>query len=149
MVNKLISERIYEICLVLIMVAITIPVWNNFAKHISQAELTTLDDYNLEFNLKNNLYSEQIEVNNPYTINKNYKIYLKVNKDIIVDNSILKINEQEHSLNEFNCQEKKDYYLYTIIADNIILSNKSYFIEPMLRGNSINYSYIFEEQTIF
>ena len=149
MVEKLIRGRIIEIIIVILLVLSSIPVWKSFENHISKAEITTLDDLNLEFNIKNNSNGEQLVVNNNYNFNKEYKIFFQVNKNINKENSFIKINGLVYKLEDFYCKTKRGNYIYTIINDNIASDSKSYLVEPIIQGNNINYSYIFEENAIF
>ena len=120
LVDKLIRGRIIEIIIVILLLLGSIPVWKSFESHISKAE-----------------------------VNKDYKIFLKVNKNVDKENSYLKINGKTYNLEDFYKKNKKGYYIYTIISDNIIASTKTYLVEPILEGNNINYSYILEENNVF
>ena len=53
MVDKLIRGKIIEIVVVLIFVIISIPLWDSFEKKISAAEVTTMEDYNMNFEVYN------------------------------------------------------------------------------------------------
>ena len=82
MVDKLIRGKIIEIAVVIVFVIITIPVWQAFDKKISAANVTTMEDYNMNFDVTNLNTLDRIIVSNDYYINKNYTIYLVFNNMI-------------------------------------------------------------------
>ncbi len=148
MVDKLIRGIILEISMVLILVIVSIPVWLSFEKKISAAHITTLDDYNLVFKVtKNGDKEEYITVTNEYPINKVYTIKLKVNKKLDEVGSILTINNTGYSLSNFKEEYKRNNYYYTIVTDYITSTMHTYTIRPNLKGQDVNYSYVFEENT--
>ncbi len=149
MVDKLIRGKIFEIVIASLFIIISIPIWYNFDKKISNANITTLDDYNLTFKINNKNNNEELVVDNAYYLNKSYKIFLKINKDININKSSLTINGTKHSLNDFYREEFQGNYLYTIVSKDIIASTDTYDIKPDLIGNSIYYAYIFEENSNF
>ncbi len=149
MVDKLIRGRIIEIIIVIFMVLASIPAWKSFQNHISTAEVMKADNINLDFKIRNNSHCEQIVVSNDYPLNKTYKIFLKTNENVNEEESYLKINNTTYELKDFYKTKRGGNYLYTIVMDNISANSKTYFIEPQLAGNSVIYSYIFEENTIF
>ncbi len=149
LVDKLIRGKIIEIIVVILLVLGSIPVWESFESRISKAEVMTLDDFNLNFKINNYSDMEQLVISNDYSLNKDYKIFLKVNKNVDKENSYLKINGKTYNLEDFYKKNKKGYYIYTIISDNIIANTKTYLVEPILKGNNINYSYILEENNVF
>ena len=50
LVDKLIRGKIIEVIIVLLLVGASVPAWNAFEKHISKADVMTVDDYNLVYN---------------------------------------------------------------------------------------------------
>ncbi len=149
MVDKMIRGKVIEIIIVVILVIATIPVWQNFNKKMSSADITTLKDYNLKFSVSNTDNSDIVTISNDYYNNKSYKLLMKVNKDLDINSSKLVINNILYSLNDFTKYEEDDYYYY-ILANNYISGTSiSYEIEPKFMGKSIYYAYVFEESNNF
>ena len=142
-------NRIIEVLLVIILVEISVPVWQSFAERANATPVTTIDDYSLQFTLHNNSNKEEIIVTNNYYLNKSYSIYLKVNKDIDLEKSTITINDKNYKLEDFYRLTDKDNYTYTIANDYLMAGSKTYNIIPHIVGMSVYYSYIFEENTNF
>lgn len=149
MINRLIRGAIIEIIITLMFVGASIPIWNSFLKKVSAANITTLDDLNLDFNIATYNNNDTIEVNNSYYINKNYKINLIVNKDINAEKSKVKINNIEYKLIDFECEKRNNKYIYTLINDYINASSETYKISPIIIGDANDYSYLFEEKSLY
>ncbi len=149
MVDKLIRGKIFEIIIVIIMLGISFPIWQGFDERISKANITTVDDYNLEFDIHNNSKTEEITINNKYYLNKSYNIYLKVNKNIDLKNSYLLINGKSYFLEDFTRITHAGNYIYTIVSNYITARTDKYVIEPHIIGDTVYYAYIFEENTNF
>jgi len=72
LVDKLIWGKIVEIIIVIGFVIISIPIWKNFEERFSTAKVTTLDDYNMYFDIYEENDIDTIIATNEYYINKNY-----------------------------------------------------------------------------
>ena len=149
MVDKLIRGKIIEIAVVIVFVIITIPVWQAFDKKISAANVTTMEDYNMNFDVTNLNTLDRIIVSNDYYINKNYTIYLVVNNMINQEKSNIIINNELYKLEDFYSKKEKNNYVYTLVSDYLTASSALYDIKPEINGENNNYTYIFEEKTIF
>jgi len=148
LVDKLIRGKILEIAVVIVLVILTIPVWQSFDKKISAANVTTLDDYNINFNILNLKDTDRILVSNEYSINKKYTIYLVINDENLV-NSNITINNQEYKLEDFYYKKDNNKYVYTLVNDHIAASLTIYDIKIESKTENTKYSYIFEEKNIF
>lgn len=148
MINKLIRYRIVEIIVVIVLVVLTIPIWQRFDSLISKADITTLDDYNLNFRVEKK-DADIITINNDYYINKNFKIYLMLKaKDNAKLLSIV-INKKEYKLDSFLEKNSRNECIYTLIDDYITAGSLRYEIILKFTENNIKYDYIFEEKSIF
>ncbi len=148
-VNKLIKGKIIEILVVLGLVFISIPVWHNFDKKISNAKVVDIDQYNLDFMIEHNDNGERLIVKNQYNLNKSFRILLRINKNVDINKSKILINDKTYKLTEFKQENKAGYYYFTIALDYIIQDIITYDVEPLLDGNVVNYAYIFEENINF
>ena len=149
MVDKLIWGKIVEIIIVIGFVIVSIPIWKNFEERFSTAKVTTLDDYNMYFDIYEENDTDTIIATNEFYINKNYKILLVVDEEIDVLNSTIKINEENYNLKDFYSENKGNKVIYTLV-DTYISADTNYFdIKPSIIGKNINYSYDFVESNIF
>ncbi len=148
LIDKLIRYRLIEIVVVITLVLSTIPIWQRFDTLISQANITTLDSYNLNFNIEHK-NKDIITINNDYNINKNYIVYLMLDvQDSLKLISII-INNKEYNLDNFYYQKDKNKCIYTILNDYITASYEIYEITLKFSENNIKYDYVFEEKSIF
>lgn len=149
MINKLIRGRIIEIIVVIILVGLSIPVWQNFERKISSASITTAEEYNLEFKIETKGKKEVLTVNNRYHINKKYKIFLEIDEKVSTSDTKIVINNEIYDLDSFNREKKKNKYIYTLINDYITFLSSSYEIEFLTPEKNISYTYNFEESINF
>jgi len=149
LVDKLIRGRIIEIIVVVFLVVLSVPVWNNFDKKISEANILTAEDCNLKFDRRNKGTKDILTVSNTYHINKKYKIFLELNKDVNTTNSEIIINNKLYKLNDFYKETKKDKNIYTIVNEYIAYLSSEYEIELKIGSIDNNYTYNFEESNIF
>ena len=149
MVEALIRGKIIEIIIALSLLIISIPVWNTFGKILSSAEVMTVDDLHLDFDIESKEKGEILTITNQYGVNKNFKITLRVDKNVNISKSNLIINDKSYELNEFNKEKRENNYYFTIVADYITDEVLRYDITPNLYGKTTNYAYIFEENVNF
>ena len=147
--NKLIRRKIIEIALVAIFLGVSIPIWGNFEKQISAANITTIKDYPINFMVNKNNRSDNLIVDNPYNINKNYRVYLVVDKEINAKKTILTVNKENYILDEFYGVEEEKNIKYSLIDSNLAASVESYEISLKINGENKEYQYIFEEKNNF
>ena len=145
LVGKLIRGKIVEITIVLVMVIVSIPVWNTFGKKISNANVIDIDQFNLAFAILDNGNSDTLTVTNDYRLNKSFRIVLRVN----IDNSSIIVNDKSYKLADFEQYKKGAYYYFNIVTDYVVAETLKYDVTPNLDGNIINYAYIFEENINF
>jgi len=149
LINKLIRGKIIEIIVVIGLVIWSIPIWQNFERKISEAAITTADDYNLSFKVEKNGSKELLTVNNSYHINKTYKIQLELDKNISSDDIIVIINGENYSLDSFAKKEKRNKQIYTLINNYISFITNTYEIELKSPLKNLSYTYNFEESVNF
>ncbi len=149
MVEALIRGKIIEIIIALSLLIISIPVWNTFGKILSSAEVMTVDDLHLDFDIESKEKGEILIITNQYGVNKSFRITLRVDKNVNIGKSSLIINDKSYGLNEFNKEKRENNYYFTIVADYITDEVLHYDITPNLYGKTTNYAYIFEENVNF
>jgi len=149
MLNKLLLKNIAEIFFVITFIIISIPVWHNFEYHLSKAKVSTVEDYSLTFNLTKAYYSSEIKVDNPYNINKNFQIKIKIDQKYNLKNSNISINGTTYSWDSFAKTNISHYDIYTLVDDYVSASEKKYLIKLISPKKNIKYNYIFTEKNNF
>jgi len=79
-INKLMFGKIIEISIIIVLVGLSIPAWSAFAK-IGDINVIKIEDCKLNFKEKKDNATDFLTIENNYAINKNYKIYLDVDKN--------------------------------------------------------------------
>lgn len=131
-INKLIFHYICEILIVIILVGVSIPLWKTFDKANMAHIANSYSNMNyLYLNVKrfisdtDSLY--EIKVINDTNTLRNYKLVMKVDKNI--KNDTILLNNAEYSLNS-NKYKNDEKYNYYIIADgNLVADTVVYNIE--------------------
>lgn len=149
MLSKLLSKNLAEIFFVISLVLFSIPIWQNFESKLSKAKISTLDDYHLTFNMLKAYYSSEINVDNPYNINKNYQIKLRIDEKYDLQNSNITINGTTYTWDSFSKTSIPHYDIYTLVDDYISASDKAYYIKLISPEKNIKYTYIFTEKNNF
>ena len=126
------------------MLLATIPIWQNFSEKYSSANVIESDEYNLKFKVRNKDNMDTLTVNNDFILFKNFKIYLKVNKELAQNTSVI-INGTTYNVNDFKMTKKRNSYLYNLVVDSLYGGEKNYNINLELNQDNVKYSYILEE----
>lgn len=131
-INKLIFHYICEIVIVIILVGVSIPLWKTFDKANMAHIANSYSNMNyLYLNVKRFISDtdslDEIKVINDTNTLRNYKLVMKVDKNI--KNDTILLNNAEYSLNS-NKYKNDEKYNYYIIADgNLIADTVVYNIE--------------------
>ncbi len=131
-INKLIFHYICEILIVIILVGVSIPLWKTFDKANMAHIANSYSNMNyLYLNVKRFISDtdslDEIKVINDTNTLRNYKLVMKVDKNI--KNDTILLNNAEYSLNS-NKYKNDEKYNYYIIADgNLIADTVVYNIE--------------------
>lgn len=147
--NKLIIGKIVEIAILTSLIGISIPIWSSFKEQISLANITTLKDYKMDFKINKNDSTDYIIIDNPYNIDKSFKVFLEVDKKVNPKKTVLIVNDEEYILDDFSYEEQNSTKKYTLIASNIAASFESYSIKLKISGKNKEYQYIFKENNNF
>lgn len=131
-INKLIFHYICEIVIVIILVGVSIPLWKTFDKanmaHIANSYSNMNYLYlNVKRFISDTVSLDEIKVINDTNTIRNYKLVMKVDKNI--KNDTILLNNAEYSLNS-NKYKNDEKYNYYIIADgNLVADTVVYNIE--------------------
>ncbi len=131
-INKLIFHYICEIVIVIILVGVSIPLWKTFDKANMTHIANSYSNMNyLYLNVKRFISDtdslDEIKVINDTNTLRNYKLVMKVDKNI--KNDTILLNNAEYSLNS-NKYKNDEKYNYYIIADgNLVADTVVYNIE--------------------
>ncbi len=131
-INKLIFHYICEIVIVIILVGVSIPLWKTFDKanmaHIANSYSNMNYLYlNVKRFISDTVSLDEIKVINDTNTIRNYKLVMKVDKNI--KNGTILLNNAEYSLNS-NKYKNDEKYNYYIIADgNLVADTVVYNIE--------------------
>lgn len=144
-INKLIFHYILEIIVVISLVGISIPLWKTFDKaklsHIASSYSNM--DYlylNVKRFISDNDSLDEIKIINDTNTLRNYKLIMKVSKDIEIKEIIFeneKINLKSKKYSEDN---KYNYYLLT--ENNLVSGSKNYNLEFNKINDGITYEII-------
>ena len=104
-IDKLIRHYVLEILFTIVIVVISIPVWNMFNKSdVSKlANSYATMDYlylNITKSVASNNIKDVISISNDTNTLRGYNLVFKVKKENIDNNSTLIINNKEYSLND-------------------------------------------------
>ena len=131
-INKLIFHYICEIVIVIILVGVSIPLWKTFDKanmaHIANSYSNMNYLYlNVKRFISDTVSLDEIKVINDTNTIRNYKLVMKVDKNI--KNGTILLNNAEYSFNS-NKYKNDEKYNYYIIADgNLVADTVVYNIE--------------------
>ncbi len=131
-INKLIFHYICEILIVIILVGVSIPLWKTFDKANMAHIANSYSNMNyLYLNVKRFISDtdslDEIKIINDTNTLRNYKLVMKVDKNI--KNDTILLNNAEYSLNS-NKYKNDEKYNYYIIADgNLVADTVVYNIE--------------------
>ena len=143
-INRLIVGKVIEISIVIILVGLSIPAWSVFAAKIGDINVINIEDCKLNFKEKKDNATDFLTIENNYAINKNYKIYLDVDKNTDFSTEIV-INNKGYTLNDFYYKEKENNIRFTLIDKDIVAAIDAYNIQLKIAKEGNEYHYIFEE----
>lgn len=143
-INRLMLGKVVEISIVIILVGLSIPAWSAFAAKIGDVNIIKIEDCKLNYKEKKENETDFLTIENNYAINKNYKIYLEINKNVPLD-TIITINNKEYALNDFYQNESTNNKRFTLIDKNIVASIDAFNIKVKTNKEAPEYHYIFEE----
>ena len=144
-IDKLIRHYVLEIVFTIVMVIVSIPVWNMFNNNDSAniaKSYATMDYLYLDVNkYVGTKESKDIVsvVNNTNTV-RGYNLVLKVKKDSVDNNTIVMINNKEHSLNNLEQTKDKEYLYYNLISGTVVSGKEDIVVE--YKNSTIDYSNI-------
>lgn len=131
-INKLIFHYICEILIVIILVGVSIPLWKTFDKANMAHIANSYSNMNyLYLNVKRFISDtdslDEIKVINDTNTLRNYKLVMKVDKNI--KNDTILLNNAEYSLNSNKYKNDEKYNYYIISDGNLVADTVVYNIE--------------------
>jgi hypothetical protein len=141
-INKLIVHYICEIVIVLIFVGISVPVWNKLDKsNVSSIANTyaNMDYLYLDINKYigyNDFKDEVVVVNDTNTI-RNYKLVLKLDKNIDINDTEIVLNDNSEKLEDLLYKDTGDYNYYLIATGDVVASKEVYNVT--FKNSNLNY----------
>ena len=154
-----------DILLTIFVVLISIPIWLNFDVADASMVASSYDNYNYigfemlndaKNDLKpssdsyamNNVETQDIMVYNYSNTNCEYKLILKINKNVETDNIKINVNYDVDYLSSYPKIESGDYNVFIIDNDYIKASSRKYIISMWMaeeaKSFSENVDYVFE-----
>ena len=147
MKRKLIKNSILEIILAVLIVIISIPVWNYYQNKMNYTLSLIEEETNLKLAVNKKDGYENIIVSNAYTDSKKYQLLLLTEKNC--DQEFITINNISYQLKDFPKEKRNNNVAYILAVSDIQGSQKGYKISSNLEELKIIHHYELEELTIF
>lgn len=148
MVDKMIKYTKIEICLIILFLIISIPLWKYLEKQLNENYTLAVNaETSLSLYLNNTDDYDNVIVDNSYLIFKKYALLLKVSENI--DKEYITINNIKYKISNFSKQKIDNNHIYTLTTKIIKGTRNGYKIDLDLSDKSINYSYSIKEITDF
>ena len=133
-IDKLIRHYVLEILFTIVIVVISIPVWNMFNKSdVSKlaSSYATMDYLylNVAKSVSSNGVTDVVSISNDTNTLRGYNLVLKTKKDNINNDSTLVINNKKYSLNDLEHTNDKEYIYYNIKAGNLVAGKEDIIVE--------------------
>ncbi len=148
LINRFILEKTIEIIIAFSFIGISLMTWSSFNIGISASNITTLDEYKMEFTTSRIANEDVIVARNPYHFNKNYKVFLITPINTELKNTYVIINNESYILDDFYCKKQAKEWKCLLINDEINKTYKKYNIK-FDNNNELEHHYIFEENNNF
>lgn len=144
-INRLIFHYVLEICLVLIFVGISVPLWNKLNKSDAASiakSYSKMDYLYMDINryIAKNIFKDEITIINDTNITRNYELVLKMKKNVKIDDEKIMINQKNSKLKSLKYKEDNKYSYYLINKNDLVASSEKYDIQFI--NSKLNYKYI-------
>ena len=142
-IDKLIRHYVLEIIFTIVIVTISIPIWNMFNKSdVSKLanSYATMDYLYLDINksVSSANIKDVISISNDTNTLRGYNLVLKIKNNNIDNNTILTINNKEYALSELEQTKDKEYNYYNIKAGNLVAGKENIIVE--YKNSTIDYN---------
>ena len=133
-INKLIRHYVCEILIVILFVGISIPIWEHFDKSgVSKVanSYSTMDYLYLDIDkyIGYDTFADVVAVVNDTNTNRGYELIVKISKDLVSEDTVVKVNEETNLLNELKYNEDNEYNYYLIAKGNVVGTKTNYNVE--------------------
>lgn len=128
MKNNIIVNLLMEISAMIIIIVISIPIWNKLDNNEMHEIANYYDNYYyIDFDIKNNEYGKMITIYNNSNTLEHYNLVMKINENYLDDLKVY-INEEENNIADLQ-SVKKDNLIYVILdSGTLVASSKDYNI---------------------
>ena len=142
-IDKLIRHYVLEIVFTIVLVIVSIPVWNMFNNDDSAniaKSYATMDYLYLDVNkyVGTKESKDIVSVVNNTNTERGYNLVLKLKKDNVDDNTIVTVNNEQYSLNDLDKETDKNYTYYSIKTGTLVANKECVTVE--YKNTTIDYS---------
>ena len=144
-IDRLIGHYVLEIIFTIVMVVVSIPVWNMIDKSADASmakSYATMNYLYLDVNkyVSANTIKDVVSVKNDTKTSRGYNLILKVKKNTINNDLVIIINNEMNYLNKLEKTTDKEYNYYSIKTGNLVAGKEDITIE--YNNSNIDYSNI-------
>ena len=149
-INKLIRHYVTEIIVTVVLVVLSVPVWNMLNKNDSASiakSYSTMDYLYLDIDkyIARDGFADVVTLANDTNTNRGYKLIVKIDKKIDIDNTLVVINGEQKNLKELKYNNDKNFDYYNLAEGSLVADKEKFEIEYLdsnLNYDEVNYSII-------
>lgn len=126
MSKNIIINLVLEITAMIIIIFISIPIWNRLDNDEIHEIASYYDNYYyINYDILNNDNGKMITVYNDSNTLEHYNLIMKINKEYL-NNLIIYVNEEEKEVSSLKTIAKGDI-IYVVLDSNFLVANKKYY----------------------
>lgn len=128
MKNNIIANLLMEISAMIIIIVISIPIWNKLDNKEMHEIANYYDNYYyIDFDIENNDYGKMITVYNNSNTLEHYNLVMKINESYLDDLKVY-INEEEKNIADLQYVNKDNLVYIILDSGTLVASSKDYNI---------------------
>lgn len=128
MKNNIIVNLLMEISSMIIIIVISIPIWNKLDNKEMHEIANYYDNYYyIDFDIENNDYGKMITVYNNSNTLEHYNLVMKINESYLDDLKVY-INEEEKNIADLQYVNKDNLVYIILDSGTLVASSKDYNI---------------------
>lgn len=137
MSKNIIINLVLEITAMIIIIFISIPVWNKLDNDEIHEIASYYDNYYyINYDISNNDNGKMITVYNDSNTLEHYNLIMKINKEYL-NNLIIYVNEEEKEVSSLKTIAKGDI-MYIVLDSDFLVANKKYY--NIYTNNNVYYN---------